>query len=322
MSRRRLADKHDCVAARIDAREPNKCCDKEFREVTDIASGLDTGAWAGFGDEMASPALSAASHPRPVPSGSAPASSDGSSGRPTVTVVLPVRNEAANLPHVAARMPPIDELVVVDGWSADNTVEVARQLWPSATIIPQTRIGKGNALACGFRAATGDIVVMIDGDGSTDPAEIPKFVEALLAGADLAKGSRFSHGGGSADITPFRKLGNKGLNWLVNTIFDTGFSDLCYGYNAFWRRNLEWLDLPPTETPDPQWGDGFEIETVINVRAARSGWLIREVGSFEERRIHGASNLNAVTDGLRVLRTIRREQRQHWAARPGILSRR
>jgi glycosyltransferase involved in cell wall biosynthesis len=242
----------------------------------------------------------------------------GGAGRPTVTVVLPVRNEAANLPHVAKRLPPIDELVVVDGGSEDGTIDVARTLWPTATVISQTRNGKGNALACGFEAATGDIVVMIDGDGSTDPAEIPKFVDALLAGADLAKGSRFSQGGGSDDITHLRRLGNKGLNWLVNSIFETGFSDLCYGYNAFWRRNLDWLDLPSTEATEPQWGDGFEVETVINVRAARCGWLIREVGSFEEKRLYGRSNLNAVTDGFRVLRTIGRERREHHASHAGI----
>ncbi|CAN3128781.1 glycosyltransferase family 2 protein [Mycobacterium sp. smrl_JER01] len=235
--------------------------------------------------------------------------------QPTVTVVLPTRNEARNLPYVARRMPAVDEIVVVDGGSSDGTTDVARRLWPDATIIEQTRAGKGNALACGFLAATGDIIVMIDGDGSTDPAEIPLFVEALVGGADLAKGSRFSRGGGSDDITHIRRVGNKALNWLVNRVFGTEFSDLCYGYNAFWRRNLNCLELPPTDMPEPQWGDGFEIETVINVRAARSGWLIHEVGSFEGRRLYGRSNLNAVTDGLRVLRTINRERRELRAAR-------
>ncbi|QZY48671.1 glycosyltransferase family 2 protein [Mycolicibacterium austroafricanum] len=239
--------------------------------------------------------------------------------RASVTVVLPTRNEARNLPHVAERMPPVDEIVVIDGGSSDGTADVARELWPHATVIEQTRKGKGNALACGFRAATGDIIVMIDGDGSTDPAEIPRFVDALLGGADLAKGTRFRGDGGSDDITSFRRIGNLGLNWLVNCLFGTEFSDLCYGYNAFWRRNLECLDLPATDLTAPQWGDGFEIETVINVRAARSGWLIREVNSFEGRRIYGRSNLNAVTDGLRVLRTIRREQRKHRAAAHAVV---
>ncbi|MEY1674059.1 glycosyltransferase family 2 protein [Gordonia sp. ABKF26] len=231
--------------------------------------------------------------------------------RPTVTVVIPTRNEALNLPYVAERMPPVDQIVVVDGASVDGTVDVARTLWPDAVIVSQTRSGKGNALACGFEVATGDIIVMIDADGSTDPAEIPDFVGALVAGSDLAKGSRFSLGGHSDDITAFRRAGNKGLNWLVNRIFATSFADLCYGYNAFWRRHLEVLDLPLTDVDEPQWGDGFEIETIINVRMARSGLTIREVGSRESKRIHGRSNLNALTDGMRVLRTIGLERRLH-----------
>ncbi|TQK31908.1 glycosyltransferase family 2 protein [Arthrobacter sp. SLBN-53] len=237
---------------------------------------------------------------------------DGS-GRPTVTVVIPTRNEARNLPYVAKRMPAVDQIVVVDGNSVDNTVDVARQLWPEALIVNQTRGGKGNALACGFEVSTGDIVVMIDADGSTDPAEIPDFVGALIAGADFAKGSRFTETGGSDDITKLRRLGNKGLNWLVNRLFGTGFTDLCYGYNAFWRTHLEVLDLPRTDVTEAQWGDGFEIETVINVRVALNGLAIQEVSSFEGKRIYGRSNLNAVTDGLRVLRTIGREHRRRSA---------
>ncbi|MFD6058933.1 glycosyltransferase family 2 protein [Rhodococcus wratislaviensis] len=231
-------------------------------------------------------------------------------GRPTVTVVVPAMNEARNLPHVAARMPAdIDEIVFVDGHSVDDTVEVARSLWPDATVVTQSRKGKGNALACGFLAATSDIIVMIDADGSTDPAEIPLFVGALVAGADFAKGTRFAAGGGSSDITFSRKLGNKALNAIVNLKFGASFSDLCYGYNAFWRHHVPVMALPSVDTTEAQWGDGFEIETLINVRVANAGLKITEVPSFEQDRIHGESNLNAVRDGLRVLRTIRSEQR-------------
>ena len=232
--------------------------------------------------------------------------------RPTVSVIIPAMNEARNLPFVAARMPEgVDEIVFVDGNSTDDTVAVARSLWPDATFINQTRSGKGNALACGFVAATGDIIVTIDADNSTDAGEIPLFVEALVGGADLAKGSRFVGRGGSSDLTKFRSIGNRGLNGLVNVVFGTEFTDLCYGYNAFWRRHLPLLELPPVEFSRPQWGDGFEIETVINVRLATSGLTIAEVGSFEGPRIHGRSNLNAYSDGMRVLRTIGQEWR-HW----------
>ncbi|CRK49617.1 putative glycosyltransferase [Rhodococcus sp. RD6.2] len=242
----------------------------------------------------------------------------GRGGRPTVSVIIPAMNEAKNLPFVASRMPDgIDEIVFVDGNSVDDTVAVARSLWPAATFVTQTRGGKGNALACGFAAATCDIIVMIDADGSTDPAEIPLFVEALVGGADLAKGSRFVGRGGSSDITALRNVGNKGLNGLVNLVFRTQFSDLCYGYNAFWRKHVPLIELPPIEYQRAQWGDGFEIETVINVRLATSGLNIVEVGSFEGPRLHGRSNLNAYSDGMRVLRTIGQEW-NHWRATKDI----
>ncbi|MDL9945567.1 glycosyltransferase family 2 protein [Gordonia sp. ABSL11-1] len=256
------------------------------------------------------------------PTNSAPSEDDPAlAGVPVrVTVVIPTRNEALNLPYVAERMPEVDEIVVVDGASVDNTVEVAQRLWPQAVIVHQTRNGKGNALACGFAAATGDIIVMIDADGSTDPAEIPAFVATLVEGADLAKGSRFSLGGGSDDITTLRRFGNKGLNWLVNRIFATQFADLCYGYNAFWRRHLAVIDLPDVDATESQWGDGFEVETIINVRMARADMIIHEVGSHESRRIHGRSNLNAFSDGLRVLRTIDRERRSRRAGQRSMNS--
>lgn len=224
---------------------------------------------------------------------------------PAVSVVVPALNEARNLPHLAERMPPdIAEIVFVDGGSRDDTVAVAKELWPDAVHLRQTRRGKGNALACGFEKATGDIIVAIDADGSTDPAEIPRFVDALLSGADFAKGSRFMAGGGSGDITRIRRAGNWFLNALVNILFSTRYTDLCYGYNAFWRHCLAPMDLPDTATATATWGDGFEIETLINVRVAAHGLAISEVHSYESDRIHGASNLHAVRDGLRVLRTI------------------
>jgi glycosyltransferase involved in cell wall biosynthesis len=213
---------------------------------------------------------------------------------------------------VLGKIPRVAEVILVDGGSSDDTQAVARRLLPDIRIVEQNRRGKGNALACGFAAATGDIIVMIDADGSTDPAEIPRFVAALLAGADFAKGSRFAASGGSADITGTRRAGNRALIALVNVTFRTSYSDLCYGYNAFWARCLPVFGLDST-SPVPAgrggrlWGDGFEIETLLHLRAARAGLAIVEVPSFEHVRVHGESNLNAVTDGIRVLRTIARE---------------
>ncbi len=220
--------------------------------------------------------------------------------RPTVSVVIPTLNEAANLPHVFNRLPRmIDEVVIVDGHSIDDTIAVARALRPDVRVILQDGRGKGNALACGFAAARGDIIVMLDADGSTDPAEIPQFVEALLVGHDFAKGSRFADGGGSTDITGVRRLGNRALSLLVNLLFGTRYSDLCYGYNAFWRHCLPHIHVTCS---------GFEVETLINIRVARARLQVAEIPSIEHERLFGESNLNATRDGLRVLRTIVRER--------------
>jgi len=238
---------------------------------------------------------------------------------PSVSVIIPALNEALNLPHVFARLPAgVHEVIVVDGHSADGTCAVARRLRPDALIVTQNRTGKGNALACGFAAATGDVIVMPDADGSADPGEIPLFVRALLDGADFAKGTRFAPGGGSSDITRVRAWGNRLLMALVNRAYGTAYSDLCYGFNVFWRRHLPVLRLDSTTPPPPGggrlWGDGFEIETLIAIRVAIARLAVTEVPSFEHSRIHGASNLTACSDGLRVLRTILTERRARSAA--------
>jgi glycosyltransferase involved in cell wall biosynthesis len=248
-------------------------------------------------------------------------SNDPASRDVRVSVIVPALNEAMNLPYVLPAIPADTfEVVLVDGGSVDDTVATAVALRPDVRVVRQTRRGKGNALACGFAAARGDVIVMLDADGSADPAEIPAFVAALRAGADFAKGTRFAAGGGTADITRVRRWGNRGLNALVNVIFGTAYTDLCYGYNAFWAHCLPILALDSTSVAPSSgdgrlWGDGFEIETLINVRIAAGGLSVVEVPSFERERIHGTSNLHAVRDGLRVLRTALVERRRAHSRR-------
>lgn len=222
---------------------------------------------------------------------------------PTITVVVPTKNEAENLPHVLPLIPKwVDEVILVDAHSKDDTVEVARKILPNIRVVMQDGKGKGNALRCGFKAATGDIIVMIDADGSTDPREMGRFVRALRDGADFVKGSRFLQGGGTSDMESLRQFGNWGLNMAVRVLIGGRFTDLCYGYNAFWKRVLPVLELE---------SDGFEIETEMNVRALKAGLKIVEVHSFEAERIHGKSNLRTFPDGWRVLKTIVRERFRH-----------
>ena len=219
---------------------------------------------------------------------------------PRISVVIPALNEARNLRHVLPLIPWfVHEIILVDGWSIDDTDTVVQQLRPTIRppihIIKQAGKGKGNALQVGFVASTGDIIVTLDADGSTDPREIPFFVEALNRGNDFAKGSRCILGGGSHDFTFLRRLGNYGLRKLVNLLFRARFSDLCYGYNAFWKYCLEHIEVDC---------DGFEVETLIHLRAHKANLSIVEVPSIEYRRIYGKSNLRALSDGWRVLKTI------------------
>src|SRR2546428_657325 len=127
---------------------------------------------------------------------------------PRISVVIPAHNEAKNLPYVLPLIPnSVHEVILVNDHSTDNTVEVACRVLPNIRITDtQSGRGKGAALRSGFAAATGDIIVMIDADGSSDPREIPRFTEALLAGANLPKGSRFIHLGAMAAITTLRLL--------------------------------------------------------------------------------------------------------------------
>jgi glycosyltransferase involved in cell wall biosynthesis len=225
---------------------------------------------------------------------------------PFVSVVVPTLNEERNIPQLFAVMPDIvDEVVLVDGRSTDNTVELSQRLRPDVIIVRETRKGKGAALRAGFEAASGNIIVMLDADGSTDPGEIPSYVGTLLAGADFAKGSRFMQGGGSSDMEFHRYFGNQMFVWAVRLLFGCAYTDICYGYNAFWKRTLPLLNLD---------GDGFEIETLMNVRALQAGLKVAEVPSFENRRFMGESNLRAIPDGIRVLKTIVRE----WRSKPNL----
>ncbi|WP_329215858.1 glycosyltransferase family 2 protein [Streptomyces sp. NBC_01485] len=226
---------------------------------------------------------------------------------PPVSVVIPAMNEAENLPYVFKTLPDwIHEVVLVDGNSTDDTVQVARDLWPGVKVVAQRGRGKGDALITGFEACSGDIIVMVDADGSADGNEIVSYVSALVSGADFAKGSRFANGGGTDDMTFIRWLGNRVLCAIVNRKFGARYTDLCYGYNAFWRHCLDKIELDCT---------GFEIETLINIRVVKAGLKVQEIPSHEYLRIHGVSNLRAVRDGLRVLRVILRERSNRRALR-------
>lgn len=216
----------------------------------------------------------------------------------TISVVIPTLNEAQNLPDVLFRMPKVvDEVVIVDGHSEDDTIEVAMKVLPTAKVVLQKRNGKGDALRSAFKHAGGDIVVQMDADGSMDPLEIEKFAELVSEGYDVVKGSRYLFGGGSTDLSAKRSFGNRMFVKLVNLFFSADYTDLCYGYMAFRKGALDRLN-------DTLKCNGFQIETEMCIKAKKLGLRVTEVPSFEGKRVHGSSRLSLVRDGFRILSMI------------------
>jgi glycosyltransferase involved in cell wall biosynthesis len=286
--------------------------------MTSISSSNSTEL--GYGLSARQPADSAGTTEHPLALLSRSRRRSSTTADPTVSLVIPVRNEARNIGWVLEQVADeVTEIILVDGDSTDVTLVTARRSRPDVRVVPQQGAGKGSALRTGFLAATGDIIVMMDADGSMLPGEIPHFVHYLASGYDFVKGSRFISGGGSLDITWFRRLGNRFLLGVFNSLYHGHLTDLCYGFCAFDRRYLEHLQLSAT---------GFEIEAEMTVRAMQAGLRVAEVPSLELPRRSGESNLHAIRDGIRVLRTVLRHHRsgvsghlyqavRHAAGRPG-----
>lgn len=213
-----------------------------------------------------------------------------------ISLVIPTLNEEENLGLVLQSLPKeIEEIVVVDGHSSDKTVEVAKQ-WKAKVLFDER--GKGSALRKGMETVSGEIIIMMDADCSHVASEIPMLICGINAGYDICMGSRFIQGGGSEDITPIRRWGNKILVMLVNLLWHMNYSDLCYGYRAFRREIIPKLGLE---------SDGFGIEAEISIKAAKAKLKVLEVPSFEKHRFRGVGKLKVIRDGWIVLLRILKE---------------
>jgi glycosyltransferase involved in cell wall biosynthesis len=190
-----------------------------------------------------------------------------------------------------------NKILVVDGNSTDGTVAAAKD--SGAHVFVQEGKGKGVALRQAFshNAVDFDFAVVMDADGSMNPKEITLLVDTLASGADVAKASRFLPGGFTEDMSMLRRIGNKIFVSLVNMLWSTNYTDLCYGFAAFKKDVI--VKLGPLLK-----SKNFEIEAEVFIKVERLGLAIVEVPSGELRRKHGKSNLHSFKDGFRILRTI------------------
>jgi glycosyltransferase involved in cell wall biosynthesis len=228
----------------------------------------------------------------------------------SVSLIIPAMNESATLTSIIDSVPEyVDEIIVIDGRSKDNTFEIASNHPRVNKVLRQRSRGKGAALSLGFAVATCDLVAIIDADGSMDPAELKDFLN-MFPQAEIVKGSRSKKlGGTSADLTVFRDLGNRVLTELCNFWFKENWTDLAYGYAVVDRKALGKLGLSSYDEMGSvfghkSYGQGFEIEALIFCRSSKWGFRVLEVASAEHRRISGSSNLRAIRDGFRVLSAI------------------
>ena len=218
---------------------------------------------------------------------------------PFVSIIIPALNEAHNLESVVPKVQKYcDQIFLIDGNSTDGTPEIAKKL--GISVVTQKGVGKGTALRQGFDIVNGDAVIMIDADGSMKPCEVPLYLEAIASGADIAKGSRFLPGGGSEDLSVIRRIGNLFFVFLVNLLWSTNYTDLCYGFAAIKKEALKKITRNLKSI-------NFEIEAEICIKAKKLGLKVVEVPSIEAKREKGKSNLNTFRDGIQILKTILRE---------------
>ncbi len=214
-------------------------------------------------------------------------------GNKKITLLIPTKNEEGNLQKVLDTIPDyIDEIIVVDGYSKDKTVDIAKK---NKCKIYLDKGQKGSAVRLGVKKATGDYVIMMDADCSNRSIEFELLIAGLEAGYDFCFGSRFIQGGGSDDMPWYRILGNKFFILLVNTIWGTRYSDLCYGYRSFKRKAFLKLGLN---------SEDFSIETEMSIKVAKGGFEVIEIPSFEKARHAGVGNLRTIKDGYRISKRI------------------
>ena len=232
-----------------------------------------------------------------------------------ISLIVPVRNEAENLPAVLPlirKIPGIFEVIIVDGHSRDESVSVAARILPNARVVVQNGRGKGNAITFGAMAAKGNYVGVLDSDGSQDPLELCSYINMVREGFDLVKGVRYMEGGKSFDETVFRKVLIIGAQKVANALWGTRFRDISYGMLLIKREKLLELDLQSRR---------HDVEWELMGAAHRAGFNIVEVPSIEQRRISGRSNVKIVYDGFLIAKVVFREffrrisGRRSWAFR-------
>ena len=216
-----------------------------------------------------------------------------------VSIILPAFNEEATIAAIVGRCRdalPDSEILVIDDGSSDATATRAEGAGARVLRLDANR-GKGHALRVGIERSVGEVLVFLDADGQDDPAEIPRLLAPVAAGADLVIGSRFLGRFDPGAITAVNRYGSMALNGVVNLLFNARVTDLLAGFRAVRRSLFDRVTLQAQR---------YDVEADLLLQAMKVGARIVEVPARRGPRRHGASGLNPILDGVRILGRILR----------------
>jgi dolichol-phosphate mannosyltransferase len=219
----------------------------------------------------------------------------------TLWLILPTYNEVENIEAIAAAVvgqlaviaPDAFRVLIVDDSSPDGTGQLADRLAaenPAIEVLHRAqRQGLGVAYIEGFKRALdggADLVVHMDADFSHDPADIPRLVAAVGAGADLALGSRYTRGGGVSDWALSRRIISRAGNFYARSVLGIPTRDLTGGFKCFRRAVLDAIEL------DTVRAHGYAFQVELTLRAIRRGFKVVEVPITFRDRMHGHSKMS------------------------------
>ena len=220
------------------------------------------------------------------------------------SLIILTLNEIEGVRTLYDRIPfdAVDECFVVDGGSIDGTVEFFRE--KGIKVVPQEIKGRGEAFQIAVREAKGDYLIFFSPDGNEDPGDIPKLLELLAMGYDIAIASRFLSGSQNEEDDlrfPWRAWANRAFTFIANIIWNTNrnyITDTINGYRAIRKEAFNKLNIS---------APGFVIEYQMSIRAMKLGLKVVEIPTVEGQRIGGVSTAKSIPTGLLFLRFLLKE---------------